>query len=182
MPNLDSQTIQLAIVAAVAIVMLLQTIALLAIFIVVRKSARSMLEEVQDLRSSVVRVVDRVEPVVENVRELLAHTGPRIEAAAADLAVMSKNLRSQTNDIQTAATEFIERFRRQSARVDLMINNIFDVVDRAGSFMSDAVSKPMRQLAGILASAKAVVETLRTGAPEPPAPADHPLGDKDMFV
>jgi uncharacterized protein YoxC len=182
MPNFDSQTVQLVIVAAVALTMLLQAIALLAIFIVVRKSARAMSEEIADLRTTVVHVIDKVEPVIENVRELLVHTAPKIEAAAIDLAAMSQNLRKQTTDVQTAANEILERLRRQSARVDTMITSIFDVVDRAASFMSDAVSKPMRQLAGLLASAKAVVETLRATAPVHHVSGDEPRGDKDMFV
>jgi uncharacterized protein YoxC len=182
MQNLDSQTVQLVIVAAVALTMLLQAIALLAIFITVRKSARAMSEEIADLRATVVRVIDKVEPVIDNVRTLLAHTGPKIEGAASDLAAVSQNLRRQTNDIQSAANEIIERFRRQSARVDLMVTSIFDVVDRGTSFMSDAISKPMRQLAGFLASAKAVVESLRATAPEHHVPDDQPRGDKDMFV
>jgi methyl-accepting chemotaxis protein len=182
MANLDSQNVQLIIVAAVALTMLLQAIVLLAIFIVVRKSAKAMSEEIADLRVTVVNVIDKFEPIIDNVRTLLIHTGPKIESAASDLAAVSQNLRRQTNDIQSAANEILERFRRQSARVDLMATRVFDVVDRGTSFMSDAISKPMRQLAGFLASAKAVVESLRATAPENHVPDDHQHGDKDMYV
>jgi hypothetical protein len=175
MQNLDSQTVQLAIVAAVALVMLLQAIFLLALFITVRKAARGMREDIEELRSSVV-------PVIDNVKELLVKTGPKIEAAAADLAAMSHNLRRQTVDVQAAAGKIIDRALDQTARMDSMLTGIFDAVDRAAGFMSDAVSVPMRQLAGFLASAKAVVETLRTGVNEPQPPGGQPRGEKDMFV
>jgi methyl-accepting chemotaxis protein len=175
MPNLDNQTIQLAIVAVVALAMLLQTIVLLAIFVTVRKAARSMRDDIEDLRSSVL-------PVIDNVHELFVRSAPRIEAAAIDLAVMSHNLRAQTADVQSAATEIIERVRRQSARVDSSVSSIFDAIDRATSFMSDAVAKPMRQLSGVLASIKAVVESLRTDPHGPHVPGTHPRGDNDMFV
>jgi hypothetical protein len=66
--------------------------------------------------------------------------------------------------------------------MDSMLTNTFNAVDRAAGFMSDTVSKPMRQLSGILASAKAVVESLRSGVPEPLPPGDPARGDKDMFV
>jgi methyl-accepting chemotaxis protein len=168
MQNLDSQTIQLAIVAAVAITMLLQAIALLAILVVVRKSVRSMRDEVEGLRTSITGVIEKVEPVLDNVR--------------ADLAAMSANLCRQSNDVQTTATEIAERFRRQSARVDQKLTSIFDVLDRATNVMSEAVSKPMRQLAGILASAKAVMETLRNGAPESHTHEDHTDDEKDIYI
>jgi hypothetical protein len=52
--------------------------------------------------------------------------------------------------------------------------------------MSDVVNKPMRQFSAILASVKAVVESLRNGAPEPNshsnARPNPPSRDHDMFV
>jgi hypothetical protein len=47
--------------------------------------------------------------------------------------------------------------------MDTMMTKTLDTVDRAASFMTDTVSKPMRQLSAVMASAKAIVETLRTG-------------------
>jgi hypothetical protein len=113
---------------------------------------------------------------------LLVHTGPKIEAAAADFAAMSHNLRMQTVDVQATAKEVTERIRNQSMRMDSMLTRVLDGVDRAGGFMTDTVSKPMRQLAGVLASAKAVVESLRHDTPERRASGDQARGDKDMFV
>jgi ABC-type transporter Mla subunit MlaD len=163
MEKLDSQTVQLIIVAAVAVTMLLQAIALLAIFGAVHKAAQAV-------------------PVIDNVRTLLASTSPKIEAAAADLAAVSHNLRRQTADVQVAANGILERVKSQSARLDSMLTRIFDALDHATGFMTSTVSRPMRQLAGLLASAKAVVESLRNGAPGTRAPGDQPGGDKDMYV
>jgi hypothetical protein len=175
MAKLDSQTVQLIIVAAVALTMLLQAVVLLAIFTTLRKSAQAMRQDIEELRTAVV-------PVIENVRELIVHTAPRIEAAAVDLAAMSQNLRKQTADVQVAATGVIERIQNQSIRIDSMFTQVLDGVDRATGFMTDTVSKPMRQLAGLLASAKAVVETLRSDAPATHPTGSESRGDKDMFV
>jgi hypothetical protein len=172
MQNMNSQTVQLIIVAAVALTMLLQAIVLLAIFTTLRKSAQAMREDIEELRSSVM-------PILGKVSDLIGSTGPKVEAAAQDLAAMSHNLRRQTADVQATANEVMERLRRQSARMDTMLTGILDAVDRATGFMSDAVTKPMRQLAGLLASAKAIVESLRS---EAPPPVEQTRGDKDMFV
>jgi len=175
MEKLDSQTVQLIIVAAVAVTMLLQAIALLAIFGAVHKAAQAVRKDVEELRSTVV-------PVIDNVRTLLASTSPKIEAAAADLAAVSHNLRRQTADVQVAANGILERVKSQSARLDSMLTRIFDALDHATGFMTSTVSRPMRQLAGLLASAKAVVESLRNDAPGTHAHGDQPGGDKDMYV
>ncbi len=175
MQSLNSQTVQLVIVAGVAVTMLLQAFALLAIFTTLKKSAEAMRQDIDQLRGAIM-------PVVEKVSELLATTGPKIDSAASDLAVVSGNLRKQTADVQAAANDVIERLRRQSARVDQILTGILDTVDRATGFMSDAVTKPMRQLAGLLASAKAIVESLKSESRDPRAPIDQPHGDNDMYV
>lgn len=169
MQKFDSQTVQLIIVAAVAVTMLLQAIALLAIFSVLRKSAQAMRQDIEELRTTVV-------PVLENAREFMAHTGPKIEAAVVDIAAMSHNLRRQTADVQVAASGIMERITAQSIRMDSMLTSIFDGVERAGGFMSDSLAKPMRQVAGLLASAKAVIESLRSDYPQ----AQPPRNDSDF--
>jgi len=177
MQNIDSQTIQLAILAVVALAVLLQAIMMVGILVTLRKATRSMKEEIEDLRSSIM-------PIISNTRELFVRVAPRIEETAIDLAAMAQGLRKQTEDVQASATEVLERLHRQTARVDSMITRVFDAVDRATGFVTDAVAKPMRQLSGILASAKAVVESLRSAAAEPQptrAPGQHPQDEKDMF-
>jgi hypothetical protein len=61
-----------------------------------------------------------------------------------------------------------------------MLSSVLDAVDRAGGFLTDAVSKPARQLAGLLASLKAVIESLRSSDAEQ-QPPDSP-GDEENFL
>jgi methyl-accepting chemotaxis protein len=175
MPNLDNQTIQLALVAAVALAMLIQAIVLFAALIALRKLAKSIRQEIDDLRSSVM-------PLIENTRNLLARVAPKIEQTASDLALLTRALRNQTADVQAAADEIIGRAQRQARRVDSMLSNVLDAVDRAGSFMADTVTKPMRQLSAFLASAKAVIESLRSTQGASRAEANRASGDNDLFV
>ena len=89
----------------------------------------------------------------------------------------------QAADVQSAANEIIERVRRQASRLDTMLSNVLDAVERASVFMADTVAKPMRQLSAILASAKAVVESLRTVDPAAArSQSNRAPGDNDMFV
>jgi uncharacterized protein YoxC len=157
MPNFDSQTILLAFVAVVALAMLLQAIVMLAIYLSLRKAARSIKEKFEDLR-------DSISPIIDNTRTLVARVAPRVESTADDLAAMAHGMRAQTADIQAAATEILERLRAQTARMDGMISSVFDTLDRA--------------------SVKAVVESLRNAESKThtsPAPEDT-NSDKDMFV
>ncbi|MDR3751779.1 MAG: hypothetical protein P4K94_09880 [Terracidiphilus sp.] len=173
MPNFDNQTIQLAIVAATALALLLQTIVLLAILITVRKTASSLKNEMEDLRSSVM-------PIIYNTRDLLVRVTPQVEATVEDLAQMAKGMRVQTEDLQASAREVVERLRAQASRVDSMLSSVLDAVDRTGDFLTEAVNKPVRQISGLLASVKAVVESLR--ASEFGQHRSNSSGDDDTFV
>jgi methyl-accepting chemotaxis protein len=182
MPNLNLQTTELIIVAAVALTMLLQAILLLATFIVLRKTIRTLHDELDETRSGVMRLMEKVEPVIEGARTFLSNTAPKIESTVADVAAISQKLRAETNDVQAAASEIVERVRRQGARVDSMMTRTLDTVDHAATFMTDAVGKPMRQLSAVLASAKAVVESLRSGPRETRPPADQANGEQDYYA
>lgn len=179
MPRFDVQTVQLAIFAVIALALLLQAIVLLAIFFSLRKAVKAVREQIEELRSS-------VQPILDNTRQLFIHVGPRLEEAAQDLATLTRSLRVQTSDIQASATEILERIRRQASRVESMTAAVLDAIDHVGAFMTDAVAKPMRQFSGVLASARAVVESLRASAAaaphaQPPQPARNP-NDADTFI
>lgn len=175
MPKIDNQTVQLVLVTLVAFAMLVQAFVLLAAFIAMRKAARAMDEKFEAFRSSVT-------PLIDNTRSLVTRLTPKIEETADDLAAITHSLRVQVADVQSAAEEIIARARVQSNRLDSMFSHVLDTLERTGSFMSDAVHKPMRQFSAILASVKAVVESLRNGASEPRPQPNRPTRDHDMFV
>ena len=96
--------------------------------------------------------------------------------------MLTRALRDQTADVQAAADEIIARVRRQASRLDTMLSSVLDAVDRASAFMADTVAKPMRQLSAFLASAKAVVESLRSRTVRRARQTNRASGDNDMFV
>jgi methyl-accepting chemotaxis protein len=176
MPNLDHETIEFAFIVVAGLAVLLQTIILFAIYRGVSKATQSLKEEAEDLRSSVM-------PVVDSTRELLTRLGrmgPKVEQSVTDLAEFARALRAQAADVESSAKEILERVNRQTNRVDAMASSALDAVDRAGVFVTEAVSKPVRQISGLLASARAIIESLRSY--NPPQRGTRLLGDKDTFV
>ena len=182
MPNIDNQTLMIAIVAVTALAVLFQAIVLLAIFFSVRKAARSFTQQVEGLRTAVM-------PVINNTRELITRVTPHVESTVYDVATMAHDLREQTAQVEITTKDILARLRKQSSRVDAMLSSVLDGVDRAANFLTDAVGKPARQLKGVLASVKAVVESLRSADGvfrRPPPPEDlgdlrHPM-DEDPFI
>jgi methyl-accepting chemotaxis protein len=161
MQNIDHETIELIIIAACGLLVLVQTIILLAISLSLKKAASTVKNEVEDLRASVV-------PMIADTKQAIVRIMPKVESAvrdlsdvAHDLKEISQGLKAQSKEVEASAAEIVQRVRLQTGRVDSMITSALDGVDRAGDFVASVVNKPVRQASAVLASAKAIVESLR---------------------
>ena len=177
----DTQTLELILTFLVALAVVIQAIALIIILVMVRKSLRSALQQFEELRFAVM-------PIISTTQDLVQRLSPKIASVTDDLTEIAHKVRAEVNEVQATAKEIVERLRNQAARLDSMTSSVLDAVDRVGAFLNDAVSKPLRQLNGMLASARAVVDSLRSpvrngsrdGNNNVPPP--HAAADKDMFV
>jgi hypothetical protein len=182
MLKLDNQTILLALAVAIGLAVLLQTIILLAMFVTMRKVISAIREEAESLRTLVMPVIYDAQEILASSRVSLAHSqelfansqkllinaqgfltrvSPKIEATVGDVAEITRVLRREAIEMQYSTLAIMERVRMQSDRVDGMVTNLLDTVDRAGGFVNDVVSTPVRQISGVLRSAKAIIESLR---------------------
>jgi Mg2+ and Co2+ transporter CorA len=182
MMKIDNQTLELALFALVALAMVVQAFVLLGAFFAMRKAASAMNEKIEELRSSMMPLVETAVPLLETSRNLVTKLAPRIDGMSEDVAAIAHTVRVQTGELQAAAAEMVERARIQASRLDAMLSNLLDAVDRAGGFVADTVNRPIRQINALIASAKAVVESLRTSVPAPRSPGNHVPGDRDMFI
>lgn len=171
---MNNETLLLVFVALTGAAVLLQAVVLLALFVTLRKSVKSLGEQVDELRSKAL-------PVLTDVKEYLDRVGPRIESVAKDLESVAHGLRAQSTEMQVVATEMMDRVRRQSSRIDHMFSGVLDSAEKAGNIVSDVVTVPLRQLAAIAASVRAVVTTLATKPVSEPRET-HSAADKEMFV
>jgi uncharacterized protein YoxC len=159
------------VIAALALVT--QTIILLAIFQGISKAAKALKLEMEGIRSSVM-------PVVQKTRDLVDRLSPKVEHTVTEVGDLVHGLRVHAEELEASLTEILERVRKETGRVDTMFSNTLDALDRAGTYVTQTVSKPVRQLSGLLAAMKAIVESLNASAPSHREPLIH--DDKDMFV
>ena len=204
-----SNTLELIFIGITAVAVLMQAFLLLGIYLTVVKAVQSMNEKVGELkddaaafRSTITPVMNEakelmvtardvvatVKTVMASTRTLIEELEPRLESAATDLADIARDIHVQANQLQASVDEVARKARRQADRVDGMATSVLNGLERFGSFVNQTVSVPVRQVSGVVAAAKAVVETLRS--PSPPSrvrQAGHATGepttdDRDMFV
>ena len=157
----DTQTLQLILTAVAAGALLLQVIFMIVLATIASKAVKRVTEEMEEYRSSIIPVIDKIRPIVDKTKEMVDKAAPKVDEITTHLTAVSKSLREQTITIQGATEDIIGRTRNQAGRVDGILTSVFNGLEKAGTVMSDAVSKPMRQISGILASVKAAVESLR---------------------
>ena len=173
---MSQEQILIVFVALTGAAVLMQACVLLALFLTVRRTAKMAQDEMAEFRTVLI-------PAVTESREFLKRVGPRVETVVVDLADLATNLKAQGEEMQASTTEMMERLRRQTSRLDIMLSDVLDRVDRAGNIVSDAVNVPLRQVAGMTAFAKAALAALRQKNPplDEPKPT-HAAADRDLFV
>ena len=160
MQNLNHDTIELILVAVAAAAIVMQAFILLAIFLALKKSSRSIVEQIEDLKSTIT-------PVVQNARGILDRVGPRLEGTTADVAEIVRTFKVQAAEAEASVAEILDRVRKQTTRIDEMFSGLLNSVDRAGDYVAGVVNGPVRQISGVLASIKPIVESLRGPMKEP---------------
>jgi phage-related protein len=160
MQNLNHDTIELILIAVAVAAVLMQSFVLLALFLAIKKSSRSITEQIEDLKSSIT-------PLVDNARGLLERVGPKLEGTTTDVAEIVRAFKVQAAEAEASVAEILDRVRKQTTRIDEMFSGLLNSVDRAGDYVAGVVNGPVRQISGLLASIKAIVESLRGPIREP---------------
>ena len=160
--TLNTETILIVFVAFTGIAVLLQACILFAIFISLRKTAKSVLEVTEDLKATVV-------PMVHSTRELVERITPQVITVSAGLAELTETLKRESAGVTFSASDVLQRVSKQVQRLDAMLTAALNAVERATVVLETAVSAPVRQVNGVLAAIRAVVDTYRSETPRKPS-------------
>ncbi|WP_263356893.1 hypothetical protein [Acidicapsa ligni] len=173
---MDTQTILIVFVAFTGLSVLLQACVLFGIFLSLKKTAKSVLDVTEDIRVNVM-------PMVRQSRDLMERVGPQLVTVTADLAELTQGLRKETASVRVSVSEIVDRVNRQTKHIDAMLTSGLNSVERAGVVLESAVAAPVRQVNGILAAVRAVIDTYRHVDPRDPLrKPTHSAADKDMFI
>lgn len=156
----NTDSILIIFVAIVGVLALVQMCVLLGIFIALRKAAKSTLEATDDFKATVL-------PMIHSTRELVERISPQIVTISAGLAELTETARAESRGVSFSVSEIMERVNRQTQRLDAMLTTSLNAMEHAGQVVESAVAAPVRQVNGIVAAIKAIVETYRSEAPPP---------------
>lgn len=178
----STEMILIILAAAVGALVLIQAIAMFAMFLMMRKGMRAASEYAEDMKSKVNPLLSESKEMLETTRRMITRLEPKLEAAASDLAEMTRTANDEMKKIQASADEITERVRRQAVRVDGLTTTALDGMDRASRLLNSAVTVPVRQVSGVMAAAKAIIDVLRGPGPARRRRTPDGHAREDQFV
>src|SRR5579863_10372187 len=109
----NTQTILIVFVALTGVAVLLQAFVLLAIYLSLKKTAKSVSDVTDDFKESVL-------PLVHSTRELMERLSPQIVTVSQGLTDLTETLHKETKGVRVSVSEIMERVNRQTKRLDGM--------------------------------------------------------------
>lgn len=155
--------------------------------VVMAAIAMGIYRAISAARIRVERVSDRVEPLIETVRQVADDTAPKIASLTSDVTVIVANAKDvsevakdQAHRFADVGRDFTDRAKVQIARVDAVVDETVENVQHVGETVKTAVLKPVKEAGAILAGVKAAMQSYATNGRQPPV--DHIPQDEEMFI
>jgi hypothetical protein len=155
---MDNHTLLIIFVALTGVSVLLQAIVLIGILAAISKAAKVVTESTQDLKATIL-------PIVHSTKDLVERLSPEVMVVTAGLAELTQVVRRETKEVHFSVSEIIRRVNTQTARLDAMLTATLDVMERTGTLLEQSIAAPVRQVNGVFAAVRAVIDTYRTTQP-----------------
>jgi methyl-accepting chemotaxis protein len=134
----------------------LQALILFGMYLAMKQSQRRM-------ESLANRVEGSVLPAVEQARDILTDTAPRIKQLASDVQEIGATVKNQVQRMDVVVTDLVDRTRLQAIRVDEMVTSTLDKVEQAATVIntvSSIVGAPARRATGIMQGISVAVSSI----------------------
>jgi len=151
---MDTNTLLTIFVALTFLAILLQAGVLLGMYFTLRKTAKLANETAADLKVTVL-------PLIHTSRELIERISPQIATVTAGLAELTELVHKQSQGASLSISEVSDRVNAQIKRIDRMLTITLDAVEKTAGAIEHTVAAPVRQVNGVVAALKAIIDTYR---------------------
>jgi len=125
------------IVTCLAII--IQAGILAALFLTVKKTTARVEE-----------VATRAIPLMDSARTMMEDTAPKLREITANLVEVSGTLKRQSDRMDEAVNDLLDRTRLQVIRVDQLVGRTLDRVEETTELVQATVVSPIKQISGIV--------------------------------
>ncbi|MGH9861798.1 MAG: hypothetical protein ACRD35_00065 [Candidatus Acidiferrales bacterium] len=133
-------------------------------------------EETRALRR---QLSERADPILRNVEDITLTVRDRGRVIAEDLSAMSYDARRQVEKFDRLTDELADRLRLQILRIDLLLTQALESLEKAGTTVKETVVQPMQEAAALMKGVKAALEFL---ASRPERAKKGARADEELFI
>ena len=140
-------------VGMVAVALIVQAIALIAMAVGAAKARKRGLEIVEEVRLKLM-------PIMDNTHSFIQDTAPKVKIITENFAETSHVIRSKAQEFDATASDLNAKTRAQAARVDGIVTSALNTTTDVAETIQRGIKIPLREVSGILNGVKAGLDVL----------------------
>jgi hypothetical protein len=140
-------------VAMVAVALVVQAIALIAMAVGAAKARKRGLEIVEEVRLKVM-------PLIDSSQGFIQDTAPKVKIITENLVETSHMVRAKAQEFDSTASDLNSKTRAQVARVDGMVTSVLNTTADISDTVQRGIKVPLREVSGLVNGLKAGLDVL----------------------
>lgn len=152
-------------VGLIALALLLQGVG----FIIAAIFGAKLLHRVNGIAKE---VHERTAPMIDKTSALISELGPRVQSISVNAEHITSAVRAKVDEVgdtvsqlNRTALDANSRARSHMARADSIVSDALQATDEISHTITDSIRAPVRQIAGVLAGVKAMIDKLIEKSP-----------------
>jgi hypothetical protein len=140
-------------VAMVAVALVAQAFALIAMAVGAAKTRKRALEIFEQIHAKML-------PMLENYHGFIQETGPKVKIITDNLVEVSHVVRAKAMEFDATASDLNSKTRAQMNRVDGMVTSVLDTTSDISQTVQRGIKMPVREFSGLMNGLKAGLDVL----------------------
>jgi hypothetical protein len=140
-------------VGMVAVALIVQAIALIAMAVGAAKARKRGLEIVEEVRLKLM-------PIMDNTHNFIQDNAPKVKIITENFVETSHVIRSKAQEFDVTATDLNAKTRAQAARVDGIVTSALNTTTDVAETIQRGIKVPLREVSGLINGVKAGLEVL----------------------
>jgi hypothetical protein len=141
-------------------------------------SLREIPRQVEDIRRS---VRERIDPLAETVKEIVASSREPVHTITTNLAEISQVLRQRTSSVDQAVGEVLEKSRLQIIAFDQLLTNLSRKVETLADTAERRLIAPVQEVSALFAGVRTGLEFLFSNK-RAKSSVDRGTHDEELFI
>lgn len=159
-------------VGMVAVALIVQAIALIAMAVGAAKARKRGLEIVEEVRLKLM-------PIMDNTHNFIQDNAPKVKIITENFAETSHVIRAKAQEFDVTASDLNAKTRAQAARVDGIVTSALNTTTDVAETIQRGIKIPLREVSGIINGVKAGLDVLVGRVKGPGSGRTHARHDSD---